>query len=69
MMRFPFEGNPMKTPKLVQKPTGPTIYKPMVLPKMTIVPPAQDPHSYNRGGSAPMIHANKGPAVRPPQVR
>ena len=42
---------------------------PLNLPKMTVVPQAQDPHSYNRGGSAPMIPANKGPAVRPPQVR
>jgi hypothetical protein len=44
-------------------------HKPMVLPKMTVIPRAKDPNSYNRPGSAPMIHANKGPAVRAPQTR
>jgi hypothetical protein len=58
-----------KPVNLVQKPTGPTIYAPMKLPAMVTIPAAQDPHSYNRGGSAPAIPANKGPAVRPPQVK
>jgi hypothetical protein len=33
-----------KTPNLVQRPTGPTIYAPMQLPKMTVItPPSRDP--------------------------
>jgi hypothetical protein len=63
------QGNPMsKTPNLVQRPTGPTIYPPMKLPPMVSVP-LQPTVAPSRPGSAPMVPANKGPAVRPPQVR
>jgi hypothetical protein len=58
-----------KTSNLVQPSTGPTIYPPMKLPPVTTIPTAQDPHSYNRPGSAPAIPANSGPAVRAPQVK
>jgi hypothetical protein len=58
-----------KTPNLVQKPTGPTIYPKLNLPKVTQIPLAVDPNSYSRPSSAPTIQANKGQAVRPPQVR
>jgi hypothetical protein len=50
-----------KQPNFVQRPTSPTIYAPMKLPPMVTVPKAQDPHSYNRPGSAPLIPAN-GPS-------
>jgi hypothetical protein len=32
-----------KTPNLVQRPTGPTIYAPMKLPQMVNVPKTNDP--------------------------
>jgi hypothetical protein len=38
------ETYPMaKQPNFVQRPTGPTIYKPMVLPKMTVLTKTIDP--------------------------
>jgi hypothetical protein len=44
-------------------------HQPMVLPTMVTLHKSPDPHTYHRPGSAPMLPANKGPAVRPPQVR
>jgi hypothetical protein len=49
-------------------PHKPTIYAPMTLPKVTQIP-LQPTIAPSRPGSAPMVPANKGPAVRPPQVR
>ena len=40
-----------KTPNLRQPSTGPTIYKPMVIPPVKQVPLAVDPNSYSRPGS------------------
>jgi hypothetical protein len=42
-------------PNLVQKQTGPTIYPPMQLPKVTSIPTAVDPHRPNRPNTSPMI--------------
>jgi hypothetical protein len=58
-----------KTPNLVQRQTGPYVYPKLNLPKVTQIPMAVDPNSYSRPSSAPTIQANKGQAVRPPQVR
>jgi hypothetical protein len=49
-------------------PHKPVIYPSIVLPKMTTVP-LQPTIAPVRGPSAPMIPANKGPAIRPPQVK
>ena len=58
-----------KVPNLRQAPTGPTIYKPMVLPPMTILPraPSRDPSLPSRTPSAPTIpsRAPMGPLGTP----
>ena len=58
-----------KTPNLVQRQTGTYSFPKLTLPPVVTIPLAQDPNSYSRPSSAPTIVANKGPAVRPPQVR
>jgi hypothetical protein len=44
-----------KTPNLVQRPTGPTIYAPMKLPPLVTIPLAVNPHIPNRAPSAPLV--------------
>jgi hypothetical protein len=56
-----------KTPKPSNHTVPPLAYT--QLPAVRQVPLAVDPNSYARPGSAPAIHANKGAAVRPPQVK
>jgi hypothetical protein len=55
------------TPKPSNHTVPPLAYT--TLPKVNVIPPAKDPNSYPRPGSAPAIPANTGPAVRAPQVR
>jgi hypothetical protein len=50
-----------KTPNLVQRQTGPTIYAPMKLPPVQQIPLAQDPHRPRRPNTSPMIPA-QGPS-------
>jgi hypothetical protein len=49
-----------KTPNLVQRPTGPTVYAPMKLPPVTQIP-LQPTIAPSRPAPAPLIPAN-GPA-------
>jgi hypothetical protein len=55
-----------KTPNLRQAPTGPTIYAPMTLPPMKVLPtpPSRDPQLPSRTPSAPVV-PNRAPMMQP----